>query len=291
MLPGVELLEIIVSFFVYPGLLLALVLALLFGWLTYGRRFFGRLRGVAFWRSFDGLAAVGSIALAALALALLPWPYHPAAGWRWIGSPIALWAALEVAFLTPLLPGLLAPAPLGARAASREAQMGLAGRFVFWIALGVALWLGAGWSWLALPGRLLATIAGFMALPAAIGAGPFAAERSLSTAGAEEGLDEAPAGLVRFARTLRGGVLLAALLVASLPLTGGLWASPLGSATVALQPWAALLIAAALFVLVALLMRRLSAIWPRLPLPAALRWCWWRALPLAVAALVYLIIV
>src|SRR5207249_7684455 len=104
-------------------------------------------------------------------------------------SPLALWAALEGAFLVPLAPGLLRPSPLGARAASREGQMGVAGRFVIWMAIGTALWAGAGWSPAALPGRVLAALAGLMALPAAIGAGPFGAERSLSAAGAEVGLD------------------------------------------------------------------------------------------------------
>ena len=109
------------SLLLYPGLALALVLALVFGWLTQGRVRFGWLLGAA-WVSLDGLLSLASIVLAALALALLPWPLHLAAGWAWVGSPLALWAALEGAFLLPLLPGLLAPTALGERAASREAQ-------------------------------------------------------------------------------------------------------------------------------------------------------------------------
>src|SRR5439155_23621929 len=124
----------------YPGLALAIVLALLFGWLAQGRAPLGRLRLQGL--SADGLASAASIVLAALALALLPWPLHPAAGWSWLASrsPLALWAALEGAFLVPLAPGLLRPSPLGARAASREGQMGVAGRFVIWMAIGTALW-------------------------------------------------------------------------------------------------------------------------------------------------------
>jgi hypothetical protein len=125
-------------------------------------------------------------------------------------------------------------------------------------------------------------LAGLLALPAGAGVGPFAAERSLSAAGVEEGLDETTTDLLRFARSLRGAVLLAALVISSLP----------GAAGVALvQPPVALVLAAALFVVVALLLRRFSQSLPRLTLPGALHWCWWRALPLAVAGLVYLIIV
>jgi hypothetical protein len=269
---------------VYPGLVLAIGLALLFGWLTQGRAFFGRVRAVAFWKSLDGLAGVASILFATVALALLPWPLH-LAGQMWGGRPLVLWAALEGAFLAPVLPGLLAPSPLAARAASREAQIGIAGRFVFWIALGGALWSGADWSWAALPGRALIALAGLLALPGAIGAGPFEAERSLSAAGADEGLDVGTAGLVRFARTLRGAVLLAVLIVASLPAV-----QPWGTTT-QIRPAFALLLGGALFVVVAILLRQLAAALPRMTLPAALHWCWWRALPLAIAGLVYLIVI
>src|SRR5262249_2119471 len=97
-------------------------------------------------------------------------------------------------------------------------------------------------------------------------------------AGAEEGLDEATAALVRFARTARGAALLAALIVASVP--PGL-----------IQPWIALLLIGGLFVVIVLLLNRVAGMLPRLTLPAALRWCWWRALPLALVGLVYLIFI
>ena len=45
-----------------------------------------------------------------------------------IGGPAVLWATLEGAFLLPLLPGVLAPSPLGERAAYREGQISVAGR-------------------------------------------------------------------------------------------------------------------------------------------------------------------
>jgi hypothetical protein len=77
-------------------------------------------------------------------------------------------------------------------------------------------------------------------------------------------------------------VLLAALVIASLPGTAG---APL------VRPPVALALIAALFLVIALALRRAALALPRLTLPSALRWCWWRALPLAVAGLVYLIIV
>jgi hypothetical protein len=269
--------NLVLSLLLYPGLALVLILALVFGWLAEGRVRFGWLLGAA-WGSLDGLLSLASIALAALTLALLPWPLHPAVGWDWAGSPIALWVALESAFVLPLLAGLLAPAALGVRAANREAQISVAGRCVVWLAIGIALWTGAGWAAPTLPGRALAALAGLLALPAAIGVRPFGAELSLNAAGAEEGLDEATASLVRFARTARGAALLAVLIVASLP-------------SALFQPWVALLLKAGLFMLVALLLNRVASALPRLTLPAALRWCWWRALPLAVAGLVYVILV
>ncbi len=267
----------LLSLFLYPGLALVLILALVFGWLTEGRIQVGWLRSAA-WGSLDGVLSLASIALAALTLALLPWPLHPAAGWAWVSSPAVLWAALEAAFLLPALAGLLAPSALGERAAGREAQMSAAGRCVVWLAIGVALWAGASWAPRALPGRALVALAGLLALPAAIGTGPFGAEHSLNAAGAEEGLDEATTSLVRFARTARGAALLAALIVASLP-------------PALLQAWVALLLIAGLFMLVALLLKRITGALPRLTLPSALRWCWWRALPLAVVGLVYLIVI
>lgn len=278
--------ETALALLLYPGLALTLALALLFGALSEGRLFFNRVRVAPFWRGLDGLSAIASVLLAAVGLALLPWPLHPAADHPLIGHPAVVWVALEGAFLLPALPGLLAPSPLGARGASREAQMSLAGRCVVWLALGVALWSGVGWALGGLPGRLLVGIAGLLALPAAIGAGPFAAERSLSAAGAEAGLDEATSGLVRFARAARGAALLAALLVASTP--PGL-AGP--GLPFALQPWVALLLLAALFLVVVLLIRQVAATAPRLTLPAALRWCWRRALPLALVGSIYLVVV
>ncbi len=95
------MLGIALAVLLYPGLAFTLALALAFARLAEGRARLDWIRGVAFWRSPDVLVSVASVLLAALALALLPWPYHPAAGWSWLGSPVAIWAALEGAFLRP----------------------------------------------------------------------------------------------------------------------------------------------------------------------------------------------
>lgn len=266
---------IILAVVIYPGLALAIGLTLLLQRLVEGSVPRMRIGAPPF--SFDLAAGVASVALAALALALLPWPYHPAAGWSWIGSPLAIWAAVEGAFLVPLLPGLAAPSPLAVRAASREAQISLSGRFVIWLALGTVVWSGKGWSLAVLPGYALAALAGLLALPAAASLAPFGAERSLNAAGAEEGLDEPTAGLLRFARLLRGTVLLAALLLGVLPLSQ-------------IRPWTALLLIGAMIGVTGLALRQIAGALPRATLPAGLRWCWWRPLPLAVLAYVYLAI-
>jgi hypothetical protein len=273
------MLEVALAVLAYPGLALTLILGFIFGWLSERQTPRFRLRIAPL--SADSLAGVASIVLAALALALLPWPLHPATEQLWVDSPLALWIAVEGAFLVPLLPGLLAPSPLAARAAVREAQIGTAGRFVVWLAVGTMLWSGVGWAAGDLPGRGLAVLAGLLALPAAIGIGLFGAERSLSAAGAEEGLDEATADLLRFARTVRGAALLALLIVAAMPSPASL---PL------LHPALALGLIGSLFLCIGLALHRVGQMLPRLTLPGALRWCWWRALPLAVAGLVYIII-
>lgn len=269
----------------------ALALALTFALaVIFGRLAEGRVPELPGWSSgllgADGLAAATSLLLTAAALALLPWPLHPSAGRALVGRPLLIWAAVEGAFLAPLLPALLAPSPLAARAAMREAQIGVAGRAVVWLSVGVALFGGAGWEAQAIPGRALVALAGALALPAAAAVGPFAPERSLSLAGAEEGLDEDTARLLRLARTARGAALLAALVVASLPLgrtpgaDGALISAPASLAAVV-----------GVFAAAALAVGRYAARRPRTTLPAALRWCWWRALPLALAGVVYLAVV
>lgn len=284
--------NILLTLLVYPGLFLLLSLGALFAWL-FERRLPALAPSAAPLRSLHGVAALASLLLAALGLALLPWPYHPFSGWRAIGVPATLWVLFEGAFLLPLLPGFLAADPLAARAASREAQIGVAGRCVFWLAAGSALWTSVGISPLRAPGHLLLALGGLLALPAAIGLGPFGAERSLSAAGAESGLDAPTVALVRFARLARGAALLAALSVAVLPAFDGSGVPPAlaGRADSRIMPWAGLAIIAGLFAVFALVLRQVSVLTPRMTLPGALRWCWRWALPLALAGAVYLAVV
>lgn len=267
----------IITLFIYPGLGLALGLSVLYTVLTAQHL---RMRGDvirAAWRSTEGLLHLVSILLTSISLTLLPWPLHPtpsaAAAWVWV------WAVLEGAFLLPLLPGLLSGAPFVVRAASREAQVGVMGRMLLWIALSVGLTLGDGWQFVTLPATLLAALAAIFAFPAAVGWGPYAPEVHLTPGGAEHGLDSGTAALSGVARSVRTAVLLAVSLVALVPTT------PL------LQPWLRLTLLATLFIGVSILLRQISGLLPLLPLPMALRTCWWRSLPLGIAAVVYLAVV
>ncbi|HEU4321653.1 MAG TPA: hypothetical protein VFS21_00755 [Roseiflexaceae bacterium] len=275
--------QLVIALLLYPGLLLAMALGLLFGLLLQGRP---ALPGLGL-RGAEGLAGLASLLLTGLATALLPWPLHQVPEWRAVGNLVLLWAAFEGAYLLPLLPGLLDPAPLVARAAAREAQMGAAGRAVLWLAVGAGLWPEATWSLSTLAGHLLVLAAGLLAFPAAAGVGPFGPERSLGHDGAEAGLDDSTAALLRFARQTRAGALLAALLVAALPP-----AQPWGAGQgFELMPSLGLALTAAAFVVAGLALRQASATLPRFTLPGALRWCWTRALPLALVGLIYLSLV
>lgn len=232
----------------------------------------------------EGLASIASMGCACLGLVVLPWPLHPAPSlvtlWLWA------WAAFEGAFLLPLLPALLAGWPPLVRAASREAQIGIAGRMVLWLALAVGLLLptGAGslslallWS---LPAYGLALIAAFFVLPAALTWGPFAAETSISPGGTTDGLNSAATALDTLARMVRCAALLVASLLALLPIAL-LPATPLFS----MAGVAAVILA---FELICRLLQRSAGRVVRHTLPTALDICWWRGLPAALAALLYL---
>jgi hypothetical protein len=83
--------------------------------------------------------------------------------------------------------------------------------------------------------------------------------------------------LVQRARTTRSLVLIVVMLALVLPL---------GSLAM-VAAWALLL---GMLLLVLFLLRRQRGLWPRQTLPAALRFAWGRALPLAVAAIIYVVI-
>ncbi|MCX7790808.1 MAG: hypothetical protein N2378_09235 [Chloroflexaceae bacterium] len=264
-----EWLALLVAGVLYPGLLTAIALGALFGLLARGRARWPLSGGFA---SREGLAAMVSVLGAGLALAMLPWPLHPASGaaaWPWA------WAGFELAFLLPLAPALATGLPVVARAAIREAQLGVLARAVIWLALGPALAAHADWRVATVPGRLLALAAALLVFPAATGWGPFGAEESITPGGTTAGLPEATRALDAWARDVRAGALLAAIVVAGLPVVVSL-------------PGPGLLVVSAGFASICLLLRRLEGRIPRLSLPDALRLGLVWALPIAAIALVAL---
>ena len=224
----------------------------------------------------DSLASGVSVALTVLAFAALPWPLHPAGASLWVGHPALVWALVEGAFLAAAFAGLLAPSPLAARAALREAQVNLAGRLALWIVVGSSLWGGVGWGALEVLGRAFLFLVGMVAVAAAAGLGPFAPDASLAPSGAEEGLDAGERWLAQMARQMRAGLALALFVVGILP----------GSDVV--QPWIAAMIALALFAVLLAGLRQARRTLPLAPLHTTVRWCLLRALPAALIVNVYL---
>jgi hypothetical protein len=259
----------LLSLLVAPGLAMTVTLGVLLALLAGAAR---SLPSPAIRPSPGAALALGSLALCGLAAGLLPGPFRQA---DLAVSPLRamlIWMAVEAAAIVPFLPGLASQSTLVVRAASRELQLGVAGRCVFWAAVGVAI--AADRSSADLPARLLALLGGLLALPGGVGLGPFGPEVSLSPEGHDESLDEGGRTLLPLLRFCRAAVLLMILTSAALgPVVPGL----------------PLLLAALLAMLCGfgLLLRQVAAL-PRRTLPAALRWCWWRALPLTLAGLLYL---
>jgi hypothetical protein len=247
-------------------------------WQGYLARLRNGVTSPAAWSS-EGIVTVASVLLAGGGLALLPWPLHPVpldrTAWLWA------WAALEAAFLLPLLPGLFAGAPVVVRAAIRAAQIGVLSRALLWLALAVGLLLHTEWQVFAANGHspliahLLALIAATFAFPGAIGWGPFAPETSIASDGVNQGLSRAMIDFAQAAHTVRMAALLAASLVALLPLA-------------LLPAWAGVLLVLATFCGVCWLLQWQTGRYPRLTLPDALRLCMWRALPPGLAAVIYM---
>lgn len=243
---------------VFPGLLTALVAGIGYGLIVRGQA--GRPAGLGALGSREGRATLGGALVAGLGLATLPWPLHPyaAAGssaWVWA------WAAFELAFLLPLLPALLAESPRVVRAAIREAQLGVLARALLWAALGGALALHERWAGAAALGaHVLALAAALAAFPAAIGWGPFGTEERMTPGGMTAGLPAPGGALDAWARDLRAGALLTALLVAALPVG-------------AVPPILALIIVLVGVMIGALLLRSFARRLPRMTLPDSLRFC------------------
>lgn len=267
-----DILRIILAGLVYPGLITALGLGLLFRLLLGGPAPRASL-GAAL-RTREGLCALAGALAAAAGLAAMPWPFHPAGApqaWLWA------WLGLELAFLLPLAPALLAGAPRVARAAMRRAQVGVFGRGLLWLALTAAIALAADWGLRALPAHLLAIVAAIVAYPIAIGWGPFDDEASVTGAGVQAGLPPELRQVDDFARDVAAGALLAVVALATLPTAIG-------------PAWLAPLVVGAGFVCAGAALRRLGGRLPRLTLPAIMRLAWVYAAPLAAAAVVALII-
>lgn len=261
-----NLLALATAAFLYPGLLTALAAGAVFGLLGARRQGRAPLGGAIGTR--EGLAALAAALLAGLALATLPWPLHPAPGgapWLWA------WAGFELAFLLPLLPALLAGAPAVVRAAIREAQLGALARAILWAALAVALSAHGDWRPSAAPAHLLALAVAWAALPAAIGWGPFGAEESVTPDGAQAGLTPGARALDSWSRNVRAGALVAAALVATLPVAIA-------------TPWLGIAMVGAGLVAASLALRRIDGRAPRMTLPRALRLHSLWGLPLAALA-------
>lgn len=280
------ILQFPIVLFLYPGLLLTLALAFLYAGLSGDvRQSQGFVRGLLSpggWNSAEGLLNQASILLAGAGLACLPWPLHPV-GSVGMGGLILAWGGLEGAFLLAVIPGLLAGHPPVVRAAIREAQISLMGRVPLWMAIATGVIFVDNWSMVTAQGfsplaaHGLALVAAFFSLPIAIGWGPFAGEASITPGGLEQGLARPIAQAARSARTVRHAALLAATLVALLPL------EPFG-------PWVGLLLLIATFVLASILLKKFERTLPRLSLPEILRMYWWRMFPLSMSVLIYLVI-
>ncbi len=267
--------SLIIAILLYPGLLTALASGLLYRVVLRGGLQLPPSVGASL-RTREGLALAAGLLQAGLGLASLPWPLHPLptmAATDWLLT----WAAFELAFLLPLLPALFSTLPAIVRAALREAQLGVLARALAWSALGTALVLHDRWEGLALLAHLLALGAALVALPAALGWGPFSAETQITPGGVTAGLPAHLCAFDEFGRDLRAAIFLVALLVAGLPL--GI-----------LPPWLGLLLVAGGVVLGAALLRNFDHRLPRLTLPDALRFCLLWCAPLSLAAAITLAI-
>jgi hypothetical protein len=251
-------LRLIAALVGYPGVVFTLLLAVALWWLLHRNLPVGNLRALL----VSGGVVPRVVALLSIAAMLvLPWPLHPLTGQAWLGAPLLLFGALEAAYLAPLLRELTADEGARVRAASREAQLGAAGRLVVYLAVaGVPLLPSTGIA--DVLGRLLLALAATLTLPVALGWGAFGPERSISPA-AEPGAAQQGANALRSAATIATVALL--------------WVPP----TLFGLPALALALCVALIVALALALRAFDGRVPRQTLPAALRLCWVLALPVA----------
>lgn len=257
---------------VYPGLCWLVVLVLVVGRIAGGPGSGGQaLRGMLA-ALFGRAPAARAMAVVCVTLALLtlPWPGLPGQI-IWQSRPWAMWALLEASATLSILPGLMG-GPLASRAAVRELQMGISARLPLWLVISVLLLAHAGDA----PDPavlLLVLIAGLLALPVA-GGWAFFDGSAMAGAGALWALlSEREAALMHLywrVRTIFWLALLATVLV-PIPRSGD---------------WIELLLRSGVIVAGAMLVRGGRGTLVVVPLPVALRWCWWVALPCAIAAVV-----
>lgn len=265
---------------VYPGFLTMLALGLLVALVARMEAPGGGLtRGIIATLSGHGSVALLIGALAPLGVAAwLPWPGAPTGTTRTLSDAWLVWAVLEGSYLLALLPGLQSGSSISTRAAIREAQLGTAGRLALWLALGVAVWAGPAWTLQSLPAHILAGLAALIAVPVAVGWGPFAPDHRATPGGPEGELSRAAMQLAEWGRALRATVLLTLVPLLTLPrLPQVHWGINTGLIGVVV-------------LLLAMFGRALNGNSVRRPLLEGLRWCFWRALPLAVLAGLALIV-
>lgn len=255
------------TWLIYPGLSWLVVLVLGVGRIAGGPASGGHaLRGIlAALAGRAPAARAAAVICAALALLCLPWPALPGYG-RWQAHPWAMWALIEASALLSILPGLTG-SPGESRAAVRELQMGVSARLPLWLVTSALLLARPGDT----PGPavlLLALIVGLLVVPVAAG---WAFFDRISVPG-NAMLSETEAALVHLCWRVRTIFWLALLATVFVPVP------PLGG-------WIEAVVRLGVVILGAALVRRVRGRLVTVSLPVALRWCWWLALPCAVAAL------
>jgi hypothetical protein len=141
---------------------------------------------------------------------------------------------------------------------------------------GVLYWANQTWQITTLPAIILAWVAAILALPAAIGVGMFRNDTAL-TGMMTTGLNLSTIVLMQIATDIRAAILVLTVTTSLFP-----YDMPNG--------WVRLGLIALTTIITMVGLRFLVRNQPFATLAAALRWCWWRALPPALLALVYLII-
>ena len=266
------------SLLLYPGLLASLILSLLVGRLLEGPASGGRaLRALG--NALRGRASLSYIiapALALIAIGSLPWPALP---WQ---SPVRLepwrlWALAEGSALAVILSGMASSSSLISRAAAREAQLGVSGRLPIWIGVAVVSAAPVD-ARLTAASLALAGLAALLAAPAAAGWPPFGGAPlgpSSPYVPAQGVAADGPVALAQWARRLQAIFWLALLATVFVPLPALPW-------------WVALPLRLLIMVALASIARGTRGLFVSHTLPSALRWCWWIALPCAVAAVLLL---